>query len=89
MKLPSSIRQDSRKEMQPIVYFPFLLHLSTQLSTSKRSKKFTYNLENCPRIAGTEPLYNPLAPISGSFAMISGNESVEACTRVCQTNIPV
>lgn len=40
------------------------------------------NLENCPRIAGMEPLYNPWSPISGSFDTTSGNESVDACTRV-------
>lgn len=40
------------------------------------------DLENCPRIAGMEPLYNPRAPISGSFEIISGKDSVDACTRV-------
>lgn len=40
------------------------------------------DLENCPRIAGMEPLYNPRAPISGSFEIISGKLSVDACTRV-------
>lgn len=43
------------------------------------------NLENCPRIAGMEPLYNPCTPICGSFAIISGNDNVDACTRVWKT----
>lgn len=40
------------------------------------------HLENCPRIAGMQPLYRPCDPISGSFEISSGNESVDACTRV-------
>lgn len=44
------------------------------------------NLENCPRIAGIEPLYNPLAPSSGSFDMICGKVSVDACTCVWWTS---
>jgi len=40
------------------------------------------NLENCPRIAGIEPLYKPRLPISGSLEIISGKDIVDACTRV-------
>ena len=40
------------------------------------------DLENWPRIAGIEPRYNPWSPICGSFEMSSGNESVDAWTRV-------
>lgn len=44
-----------------------------------------HNLENCPRIAGIDPLYKPCAPICGSLEMISGKDNVDACTRVYQT----
>lgn len=45
-------------------------------------REMKVNLENCPIIAGMEPRYTPRNPTSGSFAIISGKESVDACTRV-------
>lgn len=51
-------------------------------SKIEEQKKKTTNLENCPRIAGIEPLYNPLAPSSGSFDIICGKVSVDAWTCV-------
>ena len=48
----------------------------------ERERRYKDNLENCPRMAGIEPLYNPRIPICGSFEIISGKVSVDACTRV-------
>lgn len=45
---------------------------------TKNKKDTEINLENCPMIAGMEPLYKPLTPICGSLARISGKVSVEA-----------
>ena len=42
------------------------------------------NLENCPIMAGTDPLYTPRTPTCGSLARISGKLNVDACTRVYQ-----
>lgn len=48
----------------------------------KKKRDQMNNLENCPRIAGIEPLYKPRLPISGSLEIISGKDIVDACTRV-------
>lgn len=57
----------------------------TRIWLTEGGRRNNDNLENCPRIAGIEPLYNPWTPICGSFEMISGKLSVDACTRVWQT----
>lgn len=45
-------------------------------------REMNVNLENCPIIAGMDPLYTPRNPTSGSFEIISGKLRVDACTRV-------
>jgi hypothetical protein len=64
-------------------YFPAYYILKIKESDKEEMKRYLIsNLENCPRIAGIEPLYKPRVPISGSLAIISGKDMVDACTRV-------
>lgn len=58
------------------------LALSAQIGTDASCSNSKAYPANCPKIAGIEPLYNPLSPICGSFDTSSGKESADACTRV-------